>query len=189
MWTGLRQWIGRPIRRFIKSPDGATAVEFAIVAFPFIYVLGTICETGLMLFTEYAMQNAVQQAAREIRTGQVTDGSGTTKKTAAEFKTEICKQITSLIDCAGKVTVYTNSSTTFASLTAAIADPLSIGEQADGTYTSTVYTPGGAKASGVVIATYDWKFAFPFMSFLGNVLDHNRRRLYGISIYRQENHT
>ena len=42
-----------------KSEDGAAAVEFALVAFPFFMIMGCICETGIMLFTEYSIQAGV----------------------------------------------------------------------------------------------------------------------------------
>jgi Flp pilus assembly protein TadG len=44
------------MRRMIKSEKGAAAVEFSLVAFPFFMVMGCICETGIMLFTEYSLQ-------------------------------------------------------------------------------------------------------------------------------------
>jgi Flp pilus assembly protein TadG len=178
--------MGRLLRRFGKSPSGATAVEFALVAFPFFYVLGCVCETGLMLFTEYVIQNAVQESSRSVRTGQVTDSAGTLKVTAADFKTTLCTNVSTLIDCAGKVTVYVNSAADFATLKTNMANPLAIGQKADGTWTTTVFSPGGAKVAAGVVATYDWSFAFPFMNFLGNVMSNSKRRLYGIAIFRNE---
>lgn len=176
------------VRRFRKSPDGATAVEFALVAGPFFFVLGCVCETGLMLFTEYVIQNAVQEASRTVRTGQVSTSSGTIVVDAATFKTNLCADISTLIDCAGKVTVYVDNATDFATLKtkAAFQDPISIGQKADLTWTATTYQPGGAKAAAGVLATYDWKFVFPFMNLLGNVMSNTKRRLYGIAIFRNE---
>lgn len=178
--------MARLLRKFARSPDGATAVEFALVAFPFFYVLGCVCETGLMLFTEYVVQNAVQEASRNVRTGQVTQSDGTLKTTASAFKTSLCSDVSTLIDCSGKVTVYVNSAATFAALKTSMADPLAIGQKSDGSWSTTVFTPGAAKAAAGVIATYDWDFAFPFMNFLGNVLGNEKRRLYGIAIFRNE---
>lgn len=182
----MLRMIGNGLRRYRKSTKGATAVEFALVAFPFFYVLGAICETGLMLFTEYVMQNAVQEAARSVRTGQVSTTSGTATVTAADFKTSICNDVSTLISCEGSVSVYVNNATTFASLKTSIADPLTIGQQSNGSWSATVYSPGGSKAAATVIATYDWDFAFPFMDFLGNVFNGEKRRIYGLAIFRNE---
>jgi Flp pilus assembly protein TadG len=181
MWGKSKGLKSRLLRRFIKSQNGAAAVEFALVAGPFFFVLGSIAETGLMLFSEYVIQNAVQGAAREIRTNQVTFDDGALKKTAAEFKTMFCSSLTSLIDCAGAVTVYVDSDTDFANLKAAMPDYVAIGSGGP-----TSYVPGKPLDAVGVVATYDWDFAFPFMDFLGNIDGGSKRRLYGIAIFRNE---
>ena len=83
------------VRRMIKSENGAAAVEFSLVAFPFFMVMGCICETGIMLFTEYSIQAGVQDAARQIRTGQAQNSS----MSAANFKSKICEITGIVIDC------------------------------------------------------------------------------------------
>ena len=172
--------------RFAISQSGATAVEFAIVAGPFFYVLGCICETGLMLFTEYVIQNSVQEAARIVRTGQATAGDGTNILSQSDFKAAICENVSIIIDCDGAVSVYVNNANTFAALTTAMPDPLSVGPRADGGRYTVVYQPGAQLKTTTVIATYDWDFAFPFMDFLGNIGDGGKRRLYGLAIFRNE---
>ena len=69
---------------FRRSDSGATAVEFAIVAFPFFALLGVIIETGSMMFTEFGLQSAVQEAARQARTGQAQTGAGPQRLTRAK---------------------------------------------------------------------------------------------------------
>jgi Flp pilus assembly protein TadG len=182
MWgrsEGLKR--RRFLRRFLKSQDGAAAVEFALVAGPFFFVLGSIAETGLMLFSEYVIQNAVQGAAREIRTHQVATDTGTLLMTQAEFKTKLCSRLTSLIDCAGGVTVYVNSATDFAGLKAAMPSFIAIGAGGPSSY-----NPGASLKAVGVIATYDWDFAFPLMDFLGNIDGGSKRRLHGIAIFNNE---
>jgi Flp pilus assembly protein TadG len=182
MW-GLR---GRPGRKFLKtfraSESGAPAIEFAMVAGPFFFVLGCICETGLMLFTEYVLQNSVQEAARTIRTGQAQ----TTGVTADQFKALICDQVNIIIDCTGKVTVYVNNDVDFAALDTKVPDPINIGTQNDGSSGPASYQPGDRLRTAAVIATYDWDFAFPFMDFLGNIANGQKRRLWGMAIFRNE---
>lgn len=186
MWDRTKLRIGRMLRRFSRSQRGATAVEFALVAGPFFYVLSCVCETGLLLFTEYVVQNAVQEASRMVRTGQVTSTDGSLLKSASQFKTEICDQVSAIIDCDGKVTVYVNNANTFAALETAMGDPLTVGKKPDGTMSTAVYSPGGQLKAATVVATYDWYFAIPFMSFLGNVDSSKARRIYGLAIFRNE---
>jgi Flp pilus assembly protein TadG len=186
MKNSIRSWLGRKLAKYRRSENGATAVEFALVAGPFFYVLGCICETGLMLFTEYVIQNSVQEAARMVRTGQVTSGDGSVLVSASDFKNKICEQVSVIVDCQGAVSVYVNNAANFASLTSTIADPLTVGKQSDGSAYVPVYQPGAQLRAATVIATYDWDFAFPFMDFLGNIGDGGERRLYGLAIFRNE---
>jgi Flp pilus assembly protein TadG len=179
-------WLGRRIAALGRSQEGATAVEFALVAGPFFYVIGCICETGLMLFAEYVIQNSVQEASRMVRTGQVTTGDGSLLMTVDQFKDAICEEVNIIVDCDNKVSVYVNSADDFDDLTSIIEDPIDVGKKPDGTAYTPVYTPGGELKAATVIATYDWDFSFPFMEFLGNVDRGSARRIYGLAIFRNE---
>lgn len=176
----------RMLNRFKKSDNGATAVEFALVAGPFFFVLGCICETGLMLFTEYVIQNSVQEAARLVRTGQASAGDGTITLSSTDFKAKICEEVSIIVDCSGGVSVYVNNAATFASLTTTMPSPLAVGVSNTGAKYKMVYQPGAQLRAATVIATYDWDFAFPFMDFLGNIRGGKERRLHGLAIFRNE---
>ena len=181
-----RPWFSGRLRRFSNSERGAAAIEFALVAAPFLFVLGSICETGVMLFTEYAMQNAVQDAARTVRTGQAVGANGDPPATAASFKTSICDSVGYLIDCNNKVTVYVDNAPTFATLESNMDEPVIIGPDPSGAAYPVVFNPGGQLAAATVIATYDWNFIFPFMDWIGNINNGDARRLYGMAIFRNE---
>jgi Flp pilus assembly protein TadG len=186
MAAARQSWFVRRLRRWRRSESGATAVEFALVAGPFFYVLGCICETGLLLFSEYVIQNSVQEAARLVRTGQVSAADGTVTMSDADFKAQICEQVGLIVDCSGKVSVYVNNAATFAALTAAVPNPLAVGPATAGGAITMSYSPGGQLKAATVIATYDWDFAFPFMDFLGNFGGGSIRRIYGLAIFRNE---
>ena len=59
---------------FFKAQGGAIAVEFAFVAPVFFMFLFGIIEGGIMFFGQAALMNSVQDAARQIRTGQAQTG-------------------------------------------------------------------------------------------------------------------
>jgi Flp pilus assembly protein TadG len=181
------RWLFEKIRPkftkgYAKSESGAAAIEFAAVVLPFIYVLGCIIETGLMLFTEYVLQSSVQDAARQIRTGSAQSAS----LTAAAFKSIICGRVGMIVNCPAKVTVYVKPATSFASLKATIPSYLNVGLKPDGTPNPVSYDCGQPSQPAAVIATYDWTFTLPFMSFLGNINGNTTRRLGGIAIFRNE---
>lgn len=169
-------------RRFAKSDSGATAVEFSLVAFPFFMLMGCIMETGIMLFSEYSIQAGVQESAREIRTGQAQNAS----LSAAAFKAKICEITGIVIDCASKLTVYVRPASTFTTLSTILPTYLNVGAKPDGTPNPTSYDCGGPSQAAAVIATYDWDFTMPFMTFLGNINGGEARRLYGLAIFQNE---
>lgn len=170
------------VRRMIKSESGAAAVEFSLVAFPFFMIMGCICETGIMLFSEYAIQAGVQEAAREIRTGQAQNAS----LSAAGFKSKICELAGIVVDCEAGLTVYVRPANTFTALEATMPSYLNVGAKPDGTPNPTSYDCGGPSQAAAVIATYDWDFTMPFMEFLGNINGGEMRRLYGLAIFQNE---
>jgi Flp pilus assembly protein TadG len=170
------------VRRMIKSESGAAAVEFSLVAFPFFMIMGCICETGIMLFSEYAIQAGVQEAAREIRTGQAQNAS----LSAAGFKSKICELAGIVVDCEAGLTVYVRPANTFTALEATMPSYLNVGAKPDGTPNPTSYNCGGPSQAAAVIATYDWDFTMPFMEFLGNINGGEMRRLYGLAIFQNE---
>ncbi len=64
--------------RFRADGSGTTAVEFAIVAMPFLLLLLFMFELSYDLFSQSVLDNALQLAARQLQTGNaqnVTDGN------------------------------------------------------------------------------------------------------------------
>ena len=50
---------------FIKNEDGATAVEFALIAMIFLGVVFAVIEAGRVFWTQNAIQFALENASRE----------------------------------------------------------------------------------------------------------------------------
>jgi Flp pilus assembly protein TadG len=103
----LRRLIGR----FGAARDGATAVEFALVALPFFAMLFAILQTALVFFASQVFETAVAEASRKIMTGQATAAG----MDAAGFKTELCNDLDALFDCANGVSVDVVVNSSFSS--------------------------------------------------------------------------
>jgi Flp pilus assembly protein TadG len=82
--------------RFRSDQSGASALEFAMVATPMILLLLAIIQLGLVYFSNFALENALERGARMIRTGQAQ----TQKFNATKFKNEVCKYMSAPLDCA-----------------------------------------------------------------------------------------
>jgi len=170
------------IRHFIKSKDGVTAIEFALVGAPFLYLLCVIFETGLMLFSEYIIENGVSRAARMIRTGQVQiNGMSSTK-----FKEEICGNLAAFLDCQNKLHVDVRKFSNFSSIV--LPSAYSGQELSADVTTGAKFQPGVALDVVVVRTYYEWKLFVPGLSQLAN-LSGGRRSLSAGAAFRNEPYT
>ncbi|MCD8566367.1 MAG: pilus assembly protein [Alphaproteobacteria bacterium] len=75
------------------------AIEFAIVAIPFIYMLVAIIELSLMFTSAALLESATSAAARQIRTGAIQQAAADNAGQEALFRQAFCNNITALIDC------------------------------------------------------------------------------------------
>lgn len=85
----------RIVRRFGNDEAGATAVEFSIVAAPFIVLVFATLEMALAFFAGQLLETAAADAARLIRTGQA-QADGLDKD---GFRDEVCELVMRLFDC------------------------------------------------------------------------------------------
>lgn len=74
--------------------EGATAVEFALIGIPFIFMVIGIIEMALMFTAQSLLEASVAEAARQIRTGAVQEGGG-----EEEFQDSLCDFAAVLIPC------------------------------------------------------------------------------------------
>ena len=104
--------IGRPpLRRgLLRNRDGAAAVEFALVAFPFFLMLFAIIEVALILTLDAVLENAVIDTGRLIRTGQASAMG----MTAEQFKSRVCSRMSIFAgDCETRAAVDVRVVTNF----------------------------------------------------------------------------
>ncbi|MEE9314257.1 MAG: TadE/TadG family type IV pilus assembly protein [Rhizobiaceae bacterium] len=150
--------------RFRKNEDGATAIEFSILAVPFLIITFAIFETGLSYFANRTLEASVSTMARKIRLGQIT-ATTYAGVAADDFKNELCDLPTMLLfDCA-KLVVDVKTIENFEEPDAPQYDVngnLRV-ENFD-------FSPGAGGTINIVSVYYDWSRFFDFSS-LGYDLD------------------
>ena len=67
MHNRVRNSVKARLRRVLRNEDGATAVEFALIAAPFFFLLFAMLEVAAVFFTGTVLENAVLEAARQLR--------------------------------------------------------------------------------------------------------------------------
>jgi Flp pilus assembly protein TadG len=90
--------MSRSARNLTRDEAGSPAVEFALVFPIFIGVVLATLQAGSIFLAKAFFESGAEAAARVVLTNQ------TSSLTAAQFKTEICNQLTALFNC-GQVTV------------------------------------------------------------------------------------
>lgn len=173
----MRARITARTRAFMRDRQGATAVEFALVATPFFLLIFAILEIALIFFASAIIENAVADAARDIRTGELqTAGGGET-----EFRAAICQQIRTVADCS-RLRVDVRTFENFASTQ---FDP-PVGDDGELDDSGFSFTPGDAQDIIVVRVFYDWQLLGPGMiNGLAN-MPGNRRLISAATAFRNE---
>ena len=163
-WFDRRR--SRCIGGFVRESSGTSAVEFAIVAGPFLLLLTGIIAVGLAFAGNMTLENALEQGARLIRTGQAQSQGFD----AAKFKSEVCKHLTAPLSCAGlKLDVQT--CTSFAGCN--ITSPL---DSSGNLKSAFGYSPGVGGDIVIVRAFYEWDLlaAMPLANRLSNMPNGHR---------------
>jgi Flp pilus assembly protein TadG len=154
-------------RRLLNRSDGAAAVEFGLVALPFLALVFAIMETALVFFAGQALETAAADSARLILTGQAqTQGLDQTT-----FKNAVCSKVYGLFDCNNGVKVDVRKYTSFSTIT--VPDPI----DENGNLTEDfVYQPGGPGDIVVVRLMYKWPIVASLLGLnnLSNMSGSNR---------------
>jgi Flp pilus assembly protein TadG len=165
-------------RRFLRQQDGAAAVEFALVAAPFLALIFAIMESAVVFFAGQALETAAADSARLIMTGQAqTQGFD-----QAKYKEAVCAKIYGLFNCNGGLYVDVKSYASFATVNT--SKPIdSDGNLQTGNFG---YQPGGPGDIVVVRLMYQWPV---YVSLLGlNLSDMSggKRLLLSTIAFRNE---
>jgi len=172
-----RLFRSRPLRRFVRHENGAAAIEFGMVAAPFLGLVCAIMETALVFFAGQTLETAVTDSARLIMVG-TAQTSGWSKD---DFKTAVCTKVYSLFDCANGIYVDVKTYDSFSAIT---NDPPLTNGDVDPAKLS--YSPGGVGAIEVVTLYYQWKIYLSLFSANLSNMNGNNRLLVATAVFRNE---
>jgi Flp pilus assembly protein TadG len=167
---------GRIARRFLRRQDGVAAVEFALIATPFLALTFAIIETAFVFFASQTLEATTADSARLIMTGQAQLANWS----QTDFKTAVCARIYGMFDC-DKIYVDVKSYTTFASIDN--SSPI-----VNKTFDTTKMTYAAGVPGDIVVVKlyYEWPL---YVSMLGNDLSNlngGNRLLVATAVFRNE---
>ncbi len=171
----------RGLRGFLAARGGATAVEFGIVSLPFVALLCSILELGMIFMASTAIESATVTAARQIRTGQLQTGGA---NNAAGFKTLVCGGMSwiSAADCAANLSVDVRTFDTFSAID--VTPPVA-GAAID--QTKLTFDSGNPCQIVLVRVFYPWTLITPLLEPGLPNLGSNQRLLTTAVAFRNEN--
>lgn len=175
----------RLLARFRRSQDGATAVEFGFIAFPFLILLAAIMETALMFWTSQVLEEAVSQTSRRLLTGEaLTRYAGTQANNTAKFREDVCAAATAMVDCE-KLTIDVRTYSSFAGAKTGVdgSNPITAGGL---NTTGFGYNPPQPSQIVVVRAVLEYSLHFSqWSSSLANI-GSGRRGIVASATFRTE---
>jgi Flp pilus assembly protein TadG len=177
MLRKLAKYFRRDVSRFYTAGDGATAVEFALIAPAFLGTLIAILESTLFLFAQANLQDAATEAGRMLMTGQAQN------LTESQFQTDICPMISALFTC-NNLMVNVTASTDFSDASTA-APTLTF--NANGTVSNTwSYTGGSPGQIMVVQLIYEWPIVGGPLGSVLSSLGNGTTEMMGVTAFRVE---
>jgi Flp pilus assembly protein TadG len=134
---------------FARREDGTAALEFAIVAAPFIALILATVQTTLAFFAGQVLESAVTDASRIILTGSAQNAG----MSQSGFATAVCGKVQTLFSCS-KLMIDVQTASSFG--TANTAAP-SLTFDANGNVSNSwQYNPGNPGDIVIMRVMYQW---------------------------------
>jgi Flp pilus assembly protein TadG len=165
------------LRRFIRHSRATTSVEFGLLAAPFVALSFATLQTAIIFFAGQALETAAATSARLILTGQAQIQGWS----AAQFKQQVCDNITGLFNCQNGVYIDVENYASFAD--ANLSSPITNGNL----NTSAMnYNPGGPGDIVVVRLYYQYPVYMNLLGFSLSDLNGGFNLLAATAIFKNE---
>jgi Flp pilus assembly protein TadG len=171
------------LRMRSRGRSGSAAVEFAIIAPVLFLFLFGIIETGVIYFAGTALQNATDDAARMVRTGEAS------AFTVAQFKAQVCSEMSGFVSTAQCTSNLQVDVEQYASFSGATYPTVT---NANGSLnTAAMSYPGALAPCEVVLvrAFYPWSIMTPLMQPLLQNMPNGQYLLSAAAAFRSEPYT
>jgi len=163
--------------RLRRDRGGATAVEFALVIGPLIFMIMCCMELALVILVSVTLDNATDAAAREIRTGEVASTS-----TSTDFRKLVCANMSWLSgSCLASLQVDVRTYDSFALVD--MSTPIKNGQFTASTF---YYQIGSGSKIQLVRTYYDWPLFTPFLRAGLSTLSNGDALITSTSVFRNE---
>jgi Flp pilus assembly protein TadG len=165
--------------KFLRSRDGASAVEFGLIALPFLAIIFATLQAAILLMAQEELETAVEKSGRLVLTGQAV----TQSLTQAQFTTKVCGYLSALFNC-DNLMVNMQTADTFSDASPT-APTLTFGSKGQVTNTWS-YQPGSAGEIVVLQVMYQWPVFGNLLGFNLSNLSNGNHLLMATSVFKNE---
>jgi Flp pilus assembly pilin Flp len=171
----------RLFSRFSGDGRGTTAVEFALLAFPFALLVFAILEVCIFFAAQQVLANATDNVARQLRTGQLKAAD----MTAEKLRQLICDHLEVIVasGCPG-LAVDLRTAETFAEL--ADIDPPLTGTGDNRELGNTEFHMGLSQQKNMLRVLYPWPVMTNIMQEKMSNLKGNKALLFAANTWQNE---
>jgi Flp pilus assembly protein TadG len=166
----------RHTSRFRDAQEGATAVEFALIAPAFIGLVIAVFETTLFLFAQANLQSAATEAGRLFMTGQAQNSN----MTPAQFAAAVCPMVKAMFNC-NNLVIVVQSASSAGGLSTSAPQMYNSGVLNPGSY-----SPGTPGDLMVVQIGYPWFVVSGPLGFTLSSLSNGTAAVWGVAAFRVE---
>ena len=166
-------------RRWAEDKRGVAAVEFAMIAIPFFFLIFGLLEVCVIFIMSAVLEHGLNEAARGIRTGELQSGEDFDRDA---FEDIVCAEVFDMFECKGKIQLDVKTFDSFA--TTSNTTPLDDDGELD--TTGFEFDPGGRDDIVVVRAFYAWDLITPVMSAPLANMSNDRHLLQATVVFRNE---
>jgi Flp pilus assembly protein TadG len=164
---------------FVADEAAATAVEFAILVTPLLFLILASLQLAIIFFAGQVLQSAAIASGRQLMTGSAQDAG----LSQSQFQSAVCANAPMLFSCSN-IMVDVQSAGSFSSVSTA---PLTPTYDANGNVTNKwQYSPGSPGDIVILRLMYSWPVvAGPLLPGLANQSNGNRL-LVATSVFKNE---
>ena len=132
---------------FLRRTEGIAAIEFAMIAFPFLIMTVGVIQMGIVLLTQNMIETAVEAVSRKLLTGSVQQSA----MTQSQFVTMTCGLLPPTLNCY-KLIINVNVASNFSAASTTRPNLSGIGSPSSTTVLN--YNPGAQGRIVVVQLIY-----------------------------------
>ncbi len=171
---------GNLLLQYLRESEGVTAIEFSLMAAPFMLIVIGIIELSLVYVANSLLMGGVEDVARQIRTGQLQ----TADDPQQAFHDAFCKTSGILIDC-NNIQYEVETIATFAD--ADLSPPSADDFDDQGNFkTPPPFEPGSSGSLIMVRVLYFYPLVTPLIGQFFSDLPGNKKLMMGTLVFQNE---